>query len=103
MTRPQRPAVPVTRPSKKETSYVDAFMCNLQGVTTEVASLRFRPLPMRLGVARKRRSIEIRTDKQMAKIIAFYVPNHFRKNGKWIPQGNRGKVIEFNVPAKKSA
>jgi hypothetical protein len=39
----------------------------------------------------------------MAKIIEFYVPNNFRKNAKWIPLENRGKVVEFPMAAKKSA
>jgi len=39
----------------------------------------------------------------MAKIIEFYIPDSFRKNGKWVPAEERGKVIEFSLPAKKSA
>jgi hypothetical protein len=39
----------------------------------------------------------------MAKIIEFYIPSNFRKNDKWIPPQERGKIIEFSLPAKKSA
>jgi len=39
----------------------------------------------------------------MAKLIEFYIPATFRKNGKWIPPEQRGKIIEFPVEAKKSA
>jgi hypothetical protein len=39
----------------------------------------------------------------MAKIIEFYIPHRFRKNGKWIPAQELGKIIEFAVPAKKTA
>lgn len=39
----------------------------------------------------------------MAKIIEFYVPERFRKKTSWIPVDRRGRVIEFTVPAKKSA
>jgi hypothetical protein len=39
----------------------------------------------------------------MAKIIEFYIPSSFRKNDKWIPPQERGKIIEFSLPAKKSA
>ena len=39
----------------------------------------------------------------MAKIIEFYIPTNFRKNGKWIPQENHGKIIEFTPAAKKTA
>jgi hypothetical protein len=40
---------------------------------------------------------------RMAKIIEFYTPSNVRKNDKWIPPEERGKVIEFILPAKKSA
>jgi hypothetical protein len=40
---------------------------------------------------------------RMAKIIDFYIPSNFRKNDKWIPPQERGKVIEFILPAKKTA
>ena len=40
----------------------------------------------------------------MAKIIEFYVPSRFRKKvSKWIPLEERGKVIPFDLPQKKSA
>ena len=40
---------------------------------------------------------------RMAKIIEFYIPINFRKNDKRIPSQERGKIIEFSLPAKKSA
>ena len=39
----------------------------------------------------------------MAKLIEFYVPGSFRKNGKWIPPEQRGKVIEFGSEKTKTA
>jgi hypothetical protein len=39
----------------------------------------------------------------MAKIIEFYIPSSFRKNDRWITPHLHGKVIEFNLPPKKSA
>lgn len=39
----------------------------------------------------------------MAKIVEFYVPESFRKQLKWAPPLQRGKVIEFCSQAKKSA
>jgi hypothetical protein len=39
----------------------------------------------------------------MAKIIEFYIPSKYRKNGKWISPRERGKIIEFSLHAKKSA
>lgn len=39
----------------------------------------------------------------MAKVIEFYIPASFRKKTKWIPEEQRGKVIEFRQPMPKSA
>jgi hypothetical protein len=40
----------------------------------------------------------------MAKVIEYYVPEKFRKqSGKWISPEQRGKVILFPAPEKKSA
>jgi len=40
----------------------------------------------------------------MAKIIEFYVPSSFRKKTtKWIAPEQRGKVIPFDLPQRKSA
>jgi hypothetical protein len=40
----------------------------------------------------------------MAKVIEFYVPQQFRKrSGKWIPPEQRGRIIPFPAPEKKSA
>jgi len=40
---------------------------------------------------------------QVAKIIEFYIPKRLVNNVKWIPPQNRGRIIEFTLPAKKSA
>jgi hypothetical protein len=40
----------------------------------------------------------------MATIIEFYIPEKFRKqSGTWIPPKQRGKIIPFQAPEKKSA
>jgi hypothetical protein len=39
----------------------------------------------------------------MAQVIEFYVPDRFRKKVRWVPTEQRGKVLEFPVPVKKSA
>jgi len=40
----------------------------------------------------------------IVKVIEFYVPEKFRKtSGKWIPSEQRGKIIPFIAPEKKSA
>jgi hypothetical protein len=39
----------------------------------------------------------------MAEIIEFYIPNNLRKRVKWVPPEQRGKIIEFTSPMKKSA
>ena len=39
----------------------------------------------------------------MAKIIDFYIPQSFRKVSKWLPPGERGKLLEFPMAIQKSA
>jgi hypothetical protein len=39
----------------------------------------------------------------VAKVIAFYVPNNFRKPLNGVPEFQRGKVIEFCLQTRKSA
>jgi hypothetical protein len=39
----------------------------------------------------------------MAKVIEFYVPEHFRKPHRWAPGLQVGKVIEFDSHMKQSA
>ena len=39
----------------------------------------------------------------MAKIIEFYIPQSFRKVSKWLPENERGKLLEFSVAVRKSA
>jgi hypothetical protein len=79
--------------------------------------VRFRPLPVRVGMASGTNSLTWKGcieglaedgkdhdgEDHMAKIIEFYIPSNFRKNDKWIPPQERGKIIEFNLPTKKSA
>jgi hypothetical protein len=39
----------------------------------------------------------------VAKVIEFYIPNNLRKSLKWVSPEQRGKIIEFVPPVKKSA
>jgi hypothetical protein len=39
----------------------------------------------------------------MAKVIEFYVPVRFRKVLNWVPQQQRGRVLEFPVRQKRTA
>jgi len=39
----------------------------------------------------------------MAKIIEFYIPNHYQRKVAWVPSEKRGRVIEFCTQVKKSA
>ena len=70
---------------------MDAKLCRVPAVTDETKVMRSDPLPMWVGVV------------VMAKVIEFYVPDRFRKTGPWVPPGQRGKVIEFPPPQKKTA
>jgi hypothetical protein len=55
--------------------------------------MRSHPLRVWLGVVTA-----------MARVIEYYVPEKFRKqSGKWIPPEQRGKIIPFPAPEKKSA
>jgi len=76
---------------------VDALMCGLQSAPAEITAQRFCPLSVWLGVAGL---LEVRLG--MAKVIEFYRPSNFRKDTQITPR-ERGKVIEFRVPPKKSA
>jgi hypothetical protein len=39
----------------------------------------------------------------MAKVIEFYVPQNFRRASKPAVEMQSGKIIEFRLPAEKSA
>jgi hypothetical protein len=39
----------------------------------------------------------------MANVIEFYIPVRFRKSVKWVPQPQRGRVLEFPVAQKRTA
>ena len=39
----------------------------------------------------------------MANVIKFYIPVRFRKAVKWVPQLQRGRVLEFPVAQKRTA
>ena len=72
---------------------MDAVLCSVQTRTQESQASRSRSLRVRLGVVAT-----------MAIVIEYYVPQKFRKqSGKWIPPEQRGKVILFPAPEKKSA
>jgi hypothetical protein len=82
---------------------VDEVMCGVQGNPEKAQAVRLCPLPVRLAVVGGvRRSLE-KAGLVVAKIIEFYIPSSFRKNGKWIPPEQRGKVIEFPIETKKTA
>ena len=39
----------------------------------------------------------------MANVVEFYVPVRFRKPVKWVPQQQRGRVLEFPLAHKRTA
>ena len=72
---------------------MDAMLCSMQTGTPQSQVMRSHPLRMRLGMVTA-----------MATVIEYYVPEKFRKqSGKWIPLEQRGKIIPFPAPEKKSA
>lgn len=88
-------------------------MRGMQGTAQKVAIVRFSSLSMRMGVAGiwlvpsrpDQRGHDRRKagDRVVANVVEFYIPSRFRKRVKWTPQQQRGKLIEFRPPAKKSA
>ena len=57
-----------------------------------------------LGILRTTRVPRVWTKEVVvAKVIEFYIPNNFRKTLKWVPEVQRGKILEFCPPTKKSA
>jgi len=95
---------------------VDEVMHYLQGSIEKAEIKRFRALSVRMGVAgpygskaklrlrkQRRRIIEKKAGRTVAKVIEFYIPNNFRKNPKSVSREQRGKVIEFAPAVKKSA
>jgi hypothetical protein len=50
------------------------------------------------------RLTDVGSEDAMAQVIEFYVPDRFRKKKtRWVPLEQRGKVIEFPLPEKKTA
>ena len=39
----------------------------------------------------------------MAKVIEFYIPQNFRRTTKWVPEGQRGIILELRPQTKRSA
>ena len=92
---------------------MDAFMPNVQDPPKKVAIVRFGPLFLWVGVAGIRKlsprpkpdhnDCRKAGDRSVANVVEFYIPSTFRKQVKWTPPEQRGKLIEFYTPAKKSA
>lgn len=88
-------------------------MCGMQGTPEKAAIMRFSSMSMRMGVAgiwNLPSGLESGScgrgkagERAVANVIEFYVPRSFRKPTKWTPPEQRGKLIEFYPPAKKSA
>jgi hypothetical protein len=39
----------------------------------------------------------------MAQVIRFYIPERYKKNSRWVPPEQKGKLINFPVEERKSA
>jgi hypothetical protein len=55
------------------------------------------------AVNRRAGILEEKAGIAVAKVIEFYLPRNFRKSVKWDSREQRGKIIEFASPIKKSA
>lgn len=86
-------------------------MRGMPGTLKKAAIVRFGALSMRMGVGgicfipsrpdegERRKAGEQR----VANVVEFYVPSTFRKRVRWLPPEQRGKVIEFYMPARKKS
>ena len=91
---------------------MDAIMRGVQSPSEETQIKRIPSLSVRVGVAWLvgflarlyfvKRTEDVK-DAAVAKIIEFYIPITFSKRLKWLPPQQRGRVIEFRLPSKKSA
>jgi hypothetical protein len=96
----------------REQEHVDAFMNGVQSPSEETQIKRFPPLSVRVGVAwlvgflarlyLGKRAEDLK-DAAVAKVIEFYIPTNFSQRVKWLPPQERGIVIEFCPPTKKTA
>ena len=88
---------------------MDAILRAVQSDFEKAPAERLGALSVRLGmVADGTMSVtcekkQAKAEMSMAKLIEFYIPARFRKNAKWIPPEQRGKIIEFPVETKKTA
>lgn len=84
---------------------MDAILCRLQSSAEKIAPMRFRALPMWVGVGwRTRSKLGCLGSNEpteglgliVAKLIEFYVPENFRMPALQVPAKHPGKVIEFH-------
>jgi hypothetical protein len=91
---------------------VDAIMRGVQSPSEETQIERFPPLSVRVGVAwlvgflarlyLGKRTEDLK-DAAVPKVIEFYIATKFSRRVKWLPPQERGRVIAFCPPTKKSA
>lgn len=101
----------ISAESRLGNSHVDEVMCRMQGASKKAAIVRFRPLSMRMGMARARkrradvtrRGLASSEAKPVTNVVEFYIPATFQQRLKVTFQQGRGKLIEFRPPTKKSA
>ena len=85
---------------------MDAIVRHLQSFIEKIAFVRFRALPVWVGVGRPagsqfgglgtRKKLKDRCA-TVAKVIEFYVPETFRTRATRVSSQDRGKVIEFRA------
>ena len=82
---------------------LDQCRCRLRGMTAlhktvERIAARVLGIPRMIAI----RGVWAR-EVAMAKVIDFYIPKNFRRSFNWVPEPQRGKIIEFCARTKKSA
>ena len=92
-----------------EQKHVDEIMRGVQGALEETQVDRFPTVSVRMGVAGTLTAplgfyfANPNWRITVAQVIEFYVPTGFSTRVKWLPPQQRGRVIVFRLPSKKSA
>ena len=72
---------------------MDAVLCCMQASTWESEAMRSHSLRVRLGVVTA-----------MKNVIEYYISEKLpQQSGRWIAPEQRGKIIPFPTPQRKSA
>lgn len=76
-------------------------LCDSVRLSMRMGLAGLRSIPFGLGRSGRRRRKA--GGQLVADVVEFYIPSTFQNRLKWTPPEQRGKLIDFCMPAKKSA